>query len=251
MKQILHIYFAFLFFIIISCNKEKPLEITITNPKDGQEFALEDNIQINVIATGSENAIASVHLYIDDEGYSGVSEYPYIFTINAGTLPLGKHTIKVIAKNYEGKQTESSIVVSIVDLYSESPDFVTFTNGIIPKGWEVDGWYVDSNGGLGGYDDIFSLYTKILNATTTATKTCNYIQFYLSGEGMINFYIDNELSDEIVLERGDPPFIYHPLWRIFNYYVPEGLHTFKWELQRSSYSRLEFANLDAITFSTN
>jgi hypothetical protein len=182
-----------------------------------------------------------VHLYIDDVCFSGNSDFPYQFTIPAGYLSIGNYSIKATACNNFGKETESKVTISIVETNSESPDFVSFSDGKLPKGWKSNGWIVDPTF---GYDDFNSLYTKTDGATVTTTKTCNYFEFYFYLEHMsiLKFYIDDVLWYET--NRGE-------FWSKYFGCLSDSIHTFRWVLSKSlAYPNSISGNIDAIRFET-
>ncbi|MCL2597092.1 MAG: DUF1566 domain-containing protein [Paludibacter sp.] len=120
---------------------------------------------------------------------------------------------------------------------TESPDFVTFSDGKIPNTWQTTTWVIDNTIGA---DDIYSLTTTTDNTAVVTNKTCNsninFVEFYLKGDGKVDFYIDGVKRKVCVLTNS---------WVKHGFYLETGLHTFKWEFG-NGYQ----ANLDAIRFKT-
>jgi len=230
---------AFALLFVISCKKEVPPPIcAITNLIANQEFFEDEDIPVIVFADDMKGMITSVLLYVDNKNYSAVSDFPYHFTIKAGDLLLGTHALKVVVKNSFSKQNEASVKIKIIPTNVESPDFVSFSDGKIPRGWQTQGWYIDPTK---GFDDSFSLFSNIDSSKISVYKECNGIEFYLnfnSKPGIINFYLDGELWKEI--KGGN--------WYKFSYSFPEGLHLFEWEYLIINYGY--GVNIDAIQFET-
>ena len=244
MKRALIFFLIFILFSGFSCQKEeKPSPVcTITNLQNEQEFYEDEDIPVHVSVDDKNSVITSVLLYIDNKSYTGTSEFPYNFTIKAGYLAPGVYTIKVVVRNKNGKQGESSVKVIVKEADSESPDFVSFSDGKLPKGWEADGWHITPTT---GFDDFFSLFSNQENSKVKASKTCNYIEFYVYTLGTIiglNLYLDGELWQAIYI----PPWGNMKWWE-FNFSCPDGFHTFEWELI-SPYIKGFY--LDAIKFET-
>lgn len=133
----------------------------------------------------------------------------------------------------------------MTEAHYESPDFVSFSDGLIPIGWTTIGWVIDP---VNGYGNSYSLFTRANNAYVTTTKACNYIEFYLRGFGTVNLYIDGFLWKKISVNNweGEPQF-----WKKYMYDLPEGFHSFKWEFFSGIYVLHSCAGLDAILFKTN
>jgi hypothetical protein len=247
MKKVINIFLILILFLAVSCNKEITVDCTITSPDNGQEFYNNEDIQVSVAVDDSNGAIKCVHLYIDDKCYSGISNFPYEFTIPAGDLVPEDHVIKVIAQNIEGIKGETSLNIKIIELHYESPDFVSFSDGLMPISWETAGWYIyptESTIFIPIAVD-FSLFTQADNAYVTTTKTCNYIEFYLMGRGIVNLYIDGALWERI--EVGSLVWEMSQYWEKYSYGFPEGFHTFKWEYFPTNYGN-RIVGLDEILF---
>ena len=206
---------------------------SITSPFDNAYFSTDENITIVVVSDDKDGTVAEVQLYVDNVGYSAKQAFPYNFTINAGELQPGSHTLKAVAKDDKGAQGESSVNITVNLPNAESPDFVSFSDGKIPATWQTTAWVIDNTV---GYDDIYSLKATAANVAVVTSKTCNstinFIEFYIRN-GSVNFFIDGTNVKDCVASNG---------WTKFGFYVSAGLHTLKWQSVSS------LANLDAIRF---
>jgi len=207
----------------------QPPTCSITNPQNNAKFTTTETISVTVAAQDSDGTIAEVQLYVDNVGHSSTTTFPYNFTINAGELSQGTHTLKAVAKDNKGAIGESSINIVVEQASTESPDFVTFSDGQIPNTWQTPMWYVDNTF---GYDDLYSLAGN--SGSVMTSKTCSFVEFYLTGYGDVNFYINNLKVKVCALTNN---------WVKHSFYVGEGYHTFKWEFANGS-----LVHLDAIRF---
>jgi hypothetical protein len=238
MNRIITIFFAFAILFGVSCNKKKDnYSCHIIHPYNGQEFATNEDIIVDITTSDADRNI--LLLYIDNKCYGATSEAPYQIIVKGHDLTVGKHTLKVVAQNSEGKESEASVVISAKEAIIESPDFVDFSDGELPAGWKTNGWYITP---VSGYLDSFSLFTRSQKSTVTTLKTCSSIEFYLLGNGIINFYMDDVLVEEIQIGYWTPV----GLWEKYEYGFSEGLHTFAW-IYLPSGSAFS-ARLDAISF---
>jgi len=228
------VVFALLMFF--SCGEIIP-GISITSPQNEQEYFKDEDIDIKTIITDTKGKSFDVQLYVDDEFMDEVSSAPYYFTIKAGKVLPGKHTLKITTAGVEAFRT-----IIVKEANSESDDFVTFEGGIIPLEWSVKDWYINTGG---GYDDNYSLFTMTSGATVSTTKTCNKISFYMKGYGTISFYLDNHDKpfETIILGEGDPHNPEPQDWKLYEFDCPKRFHTFAWVFDFGSTARL-----DAIRF---
>jgi len=221
---------------ILSKGNKAPACI-IMYPVNNAEFNTDESILVTVVAEDEDGYIAEVQLYVDNVGHSIKTSYPYNFTINPGELSSGTHTLRAVAKDNDGANGESTVVIEInqPNIGIESPDFVTFSDERIPGSWQATAWYVDN---YVGYDDIYSLRTTTNNTAVVANKTgtsnINFVEFYLKGSGTVYFYMDGSISKVCALENN---------WVKYGFYFEEGLHTFEWKFSKG----IE-VNLDAIRF---
>lgn len=263
MKKLSSILLISIFAILFGCTKDNPNDngggnsptnnsaptCSITTPQNGATFAYDENINVSIFAEDSDGTIAKVSLYIDEVGYSEMTAFPYNFTIPSGVMSPGQHTIKAIAKDNGGSNGESSIAITIEEPATESPDFVTFSDGQIPPTWQTASWHMDNTG---GYDDIYSL--KIVGeGSVMTTKT-------IQGNGQLEFYMKGGGDFYSYAYQGDHPskklyidgaFSYSykkqdvGSWTKYTVYLGPGCHTFLWE-----YSG-DFCQIDAIRFTHN
>lgn len=202
----------------------------ITAPQDGATFTYDENINVSVFAEDSDGTIEKVSLYIDNVGYSEMTAFPYNFTIASGVMSPGSHTIKAIAKDNGGSNGESSVTITIEEPATESPDFVSFSDGQIPPTWQTATWQVDN---AGGYDDIYSL--KVIDqGSVMTTKTIQgngHLEFYakstygnVSDLNYLKLYIDGSTSFYYTTETFGS-------WTKYYVDITEGVHSFLWEFE--------------------
>jgi hypothetical protein len=168
-----------------------------------------------------------------------MSMNPNFFTIPMQYLLFGKMCIKVMAYNSEGEETSHSIMVDVTDKAAseESPDFATFSDGKIPKGWITNlTWEVENQL---GYDDNYSLrttpfYSDIIYAVKTFDKN-GYVDFFTKG-GDVQLYIDGGWGNVL---SSEPAGNY---WTKHTYPVSEGKHLFMW------HATDVYTYLDAVRF---
>ena len=230
--------------IIIEGNPSNNVAPTciITSPQNGATLAYDENINVTVFAEDSDGTIEKVSLYIDNVGYSEMTAFPYNFTIVSGVISPGTHTIKAIAKDNGGSNGESSISITIEEPATESPDFVSFSDGQIPPTWQTATWYVDNTG---GYDDIYSLkvvgYGSVM--TTKTIQGNGYLEFYVKCTyylSDLSLYIDGSTRHYYTTETVGS-------WTKYVFDIDEGTHTFLWEYNDNSRTCL----IDAIRFIHN
>ena len=214
----------------------------ITTPQDGTSFTYDENINVSVFAEDSDGTIEKVSLYIDNVGYSEMTAFPYNFIIVSGVMSPGSHTIKTIAKDNGGSNGESSVTITIEEPATESPDFVSFSDGQIPPTWQTATWQVDNTG---GYDDIYSL--KVVGpGSVMTTKT-------IQGNGFLEFYAKSTYSLNYLSIYIDGSTLYYYTteivgsWTKYIIDLDEGTHTFLWEYNDSNSTCF----IDAIRFIHN
>ena len=225
----------------------------ITSPQNGTTFTYDENVNVTVFAEDSDGTIEKVSLYIDNVGYSEMTVFPYNFTIPSGVMSPGQHTIKAIAKDNGGSNGESSITITIEEPATESPDFVTFSDGQIPPTWQTATWYVDNTG---GYDDIYSL--KVVGeGSVMTTKTIQgkgYLEFFAKSNSNYYFNNTNDNTPSLKLYIDGSTFFFYSeetvgSWKKYIVDVKEGTHTFLWEYIGTNNSI--YCNIDAIRFTHN
>ena len=97
---------------LVGCGKDS-LTCIITSPQNSEQFFTDKDITVSVLADDKRGSIVEVQLYIDNAGHSSITQFPYNFTINAGQLTAGTHTIKAVAKNNKGTTAESSVSINV------------------------------------------------------------------------------------------------------------------------------------------
>lgn len=94
-------------------NNKVPL-CSIVTPANNAIFTTTDSIPIAVAASDTDGTIAKVELYIDNTIYgSPKTAAPYLFTLAAGTLTAGNHTIKATATDNKGTTKSATINITI------------------------------------------------------------------------------------------------------------------------------------------
>jgi len=94
----------------------QPPTCTITSPTNNADFFASENITVAVTADVKGGTIAEVRLYVDNVGHSSVSAFPYNFTLNAGTLTHGTHTLKAEAIDNKGEKGVSTVNITVKPL---------------------------------------------------------------------------------------------------------------------------------------
>ena len=224
---------------VTSCDKEddinQPPVCSIVNPPNNTQFGVDENILVTAVAEDSDGAIIEVKLYVNNVGHSLKTTFPYNFTINAGELTPGTHTLKAVAKDNQGTNGEATVSIIINQLSTESSNFVSFADGKIPNTWQTTTWTIDNTI---GYDDLYSLKAIKSDVAVVTTKTFevfSYIEFFTTGNNF-NFYIDGIRSNSINSSNTGN-------WQQWIYALSPGTHTLKWETTSSSK-----LNIDAIKF---
>ena len=236
-----------------SCNKKEEFYCKIISPSDGATVPFDDGLGVHsgltimIDAKTSKGTIKVIDVLVSSRpGWVGgmthcgyMSMNPNTFTISPQYLLYGKMGIKVIAQNSEGEETSHFIMVDVTDKAAseESPDFVTFSNGEIPKGWITNlTWEIENQF---GYDDNYSLrttpfYADIIYAVKTFDKD-GYVDFFTKG-GDTFLYIDGGFGNALTSESAGN------YWTKHTYAVTEGKHLFMWQATDG------YTYLDAIRF---
>ncbi|MCL2246917.1 MAG: hypothetical protein FWC10_07385 [Lentimicrobiaceae bacterium] len=243
MKKTISLLALALIIVLSGCQKPK-ITCKITAPYDGQSVLITKKLVVKVdvetIKCTVTNVVVSYHnpndyhvIYADT-----LSTAPYQITIPFEKLQLGKFNITAVATSSESAQAESTVIVNVVEdlgYNTESPDFVTFTDGKFPDSWITYSWETVTTL---GYDDTFSLKSaNYPTATVYTNKTMHakaYVQFYTQGEN-IDLYIDDEKAKALSMSSAGT-------WNKWIYAVDSGKHAFKWQADGA----LKY--LDAIKF---
>ena len=220
MKKKLLLVGIILTIIFSGCVKPK-VTCEIVNPKPNATIELGDVIELAVIAETENASLYEVQIYLDGVGYEKKHVFPFNFSIPTSNLEKGTHTIRAVAIASEEAKAESSVTFNLIQ--SESPDFVSFSNGKFPSGWNNEGWSITSP----GYNDTHAIVSSYYYySTVSATKTCNanidYIEFYAKSYSyygrLLYFYIDDA---NVAIELTDS-------WQRYSYPVTQGEHLFRW-----------------------
>ena len=138
-------------FFVVSCNDDESVSnqlpiCSITAPTSNAIFFATSTISVEVTVEGT---IAEVRLYIDNVEHDSKIAFPYNFTISAGTLTSGTHTLKAVAKDNQGVTAESTVIIDknpcdeiiIADNFIQSPQWLVHAvNGMahtIPSGGKL------------------------------------------------------------------------------------------------------------------
>jgi hypothetical protein len=85
----------------------QPPEVDILNPLNGQSFSSEQNPDVLLQATASDNlALAKLEFYVDDQLVSTLPQPPFAVVWKAS---MGEHTLRVQALDLAGNTTEASL----------------------------------------------------------------------------------------------------------------------------------------------
>ena len=111
------ILLLFSVFFSIGCKDKdtnKPPTCSIISPQNNAEFTIDELIVVTAIAGDEDGYVVGVQFYVDDVGYGFKTEIPYSFVLDAGTLSIGKHTLKAVAIDNKDAKTESVFVEIII-----------------------------------------------------------------------------------------------------------------------------------------
>ena len=231
----------------ISCNKPKVL-CEITEPLPNATFDVGEVIKLSVLAEAENSAISEVQVYLDGIGYETKFFFPYNFRIRTDNLKEGTHTIRVIAIASGGLKSETTVSFNMVKY--ESPDFVSFSDGKIPKGWriekwEYDGWEYEASWRIHspGFDDDYAIRATEfgeLITRKTGNANINHIEFYAKNDTewtSFRFRIGN--SERVINLTNS--------WEKYSFEIPQGEHILAWTIYSYSGNSCQVF-LDAIRF---
>lgn len=232
-KQIKQLPFSLFLIVLISalssCNGNnnpdepaKPLLTTcsIISPTANEEFEISNDIYISVEVKNDTGSITEVLLYINEIEYDRQTVKPYDFVIKAYELDCGKHTLKAVIKSDLEEIDQYNTTFNIIPSKTESPDLVNFFNKEIPVSWTLsDNWDI-----INQENNNFQLFTNETTGFITTKKTIdariNYIEFSISGEGMIDFYVDDIKLKNCILSKEN--------LTVHGFYLDKGIHTLQW-----------------------
>ena len=230
--------------LFTSCNKPKVV-CEIKEPQPNASITLGTIIKLTVFAEAENAIVSEVQIYVDDVGYETKFFFPYNFYIYTDKLKEGIHTIRAVAIASGGIKSVATVSFNLTKY--ESPDFVSFSDGKIPKGWITrndewnEGWSITSP----GFDDNYAIKstecTDVI-ARKTVNANINRIEFYAknseNGWSTLRFYIDDApQQQDINLTQS---------WEKYSFEIPQGEHTLRWMINGLSGGTTSF--LDAIRF---
>jgi len=224
--------------VFFSCNDPVP-HIIITSPQAGEEYFRDIDIKVEIIVTDTKGKSLPVELYANDTLCDVLQKAPYHFTIKAGKLLPGIHKLKIRVKDVEDTRT-----ITVKKAASECPDFITFTDRIIPPELYVTDWILSTSNGV---DDSYYLATVTAESQVSATKTCRNISFYLKGLGTIYLYMDDKKDAWKIIELGikDSTSVKPQGWTLYEFTCTPYRHIFTWKFLEGFPAS---AGLDAIRF---
>jgi len=109
----------------------QPPICNITNPQNNEQFSVDKNITVTVVAEDSDGDITRVQLYVDNVAHSLKTEFPYNFIIGAGELLIGTHTLKAVAIDNQGAEAESTVSIIIGQGGTASAPVITMPSTIV------------------------------------------------------------------------------------------------------------------------
>lgn len=119
--------------IFSSCEKEKNSIPTceIIKPIDNDTIQIGDIVAIQAEANDEDGNISEVRFYIDNTGISSSTIYPYKYDWDTKSETLGKHKIKIEAKDDKGAQAtaEKSIFIMGLPTNANAGSDQIFTDG--------------------------------------------------------------------------------------------------------------------------
>jgi hypothetical protein len=238
------LYLGIVFVVLCTgCHKPK-IVCKITEPLPDATFDLGEIIRLSVLAEAENATISEVQLYLDNIGYQSMLFFPYNFQIYTDDLKEGTHTIRAVALASGGIKSEATLSFNIVKY--ESPDFVSFSDGKIPKGWRNDetwgsAWKIFSPGfdddyaiGVAGFGELIT--RKTINANV------NRIEFYIKSDS------DSQSGCSIWIDNKQQYITLTQSWEKYSFELPQGEHSFKWTINSYSGSHPPVTYLDAIKF---
>ncbi len=100
-------------------------EVKITNIKNGDVFFSGEAINVIVEASDVDGNLQQLRFYIDDVITDNKTEAQAEFTIAAGALKAGSHTLRVAAVDEKGEVTNTSVTIEYLVSYIKQNDTVT------------------------------------------------------------------------------------------------------------------------------
>lgn len=95
-------------------NENKTPTCSITSPVANAAFATTETITVTVVASDADGSISKVTLFVDNTAFgTPITTSPYTFTIPAGTLATGSHSIKAIATDNSNATAEATVSIAV------------------------------------------------------------------------------------------------------------------------------------------
>jgi len=119
-----------LLILLFSCIPELiPPVVEIIYPSDGSEYEKGETINVRVDASDEDGIIAELRFFVDDFGMASTAEFPYIFLVSTENIPVGSHTMKVVATDDDGKEAETTagftIISALAVVETQQPSIIT------------------------------------------------------------------------------------------------------------------------------
>ncbi len=180
-------------------------------------------IELATSLLGSQ--IEDVAYYVDDVLLEELQVGPFVCKVELDGFSLGEHTVKVILRDeFENSVSDTKKIV-IYEQIGESPDIVSFSEGI-PSTWIVDSWELTANSGFEGSQSVQLEGNSGCVITTKTFEQEGNVNFRIKNtSGTLFFYIDGKLKAKWFGEQD---------WFCYSYYVAQGTHTFKWKANSST-----------------
>jgi len=113
MKYKLFFWLTVIFFLSVSCNKDK-ISLNIISPADGAVFNVNDKIEVSITATTKKGSIKQVILFVDTINTISFTKPPYDTIIPKQTFKdEGMFYLSVRAYSSQGVQEGKSIYIKI------------------------------------------------------------------------------------------------------------------------------------------
>ena len=100
-------------------------EVSITNIKTGDVFLSGDVITVAVEAKDEDGNLEQLRFYVDDILTDNRTQGQAVFTVAAGALSAGTHTLRVAAVDTKGEVTNASVMIDYLVSYIKQNDQVT------------------------------------------------------------------------------------------------------------------------------
>lgn len=98
---------------------------SITNISNGDEFIAGDAFTVEIEASDPDGSISTIRLYIDDVPFDNQIGGHASFTVPAGRLSQGIHTLKAVATDNQGEMGISEVMISYIVNYIKQGENIT------------------------------------------------------------------------------------------------------------------------------